>query len=128
MEKLTGACFRLVALCALYALLEPAASGTGPFPGIRLIAGILIACCISFLLLRRSRETPAKRPILKPLALSSGFLVLATVIIDVPKYFQGFGDVLAYFLIGFLFNFARFLLMGTAIGLRYKQLQKKVPE
>ena len=46
MEKLTGACFRLVALCALYALLEPAASGTGPFPGIRLIAGILISLSI----------------------------------------------------------------------------------
>lgn len=46
MEKLTGVCLRLVALCALYALLEPAAQGGQPFPGLKLIAGLLISASV----------------------------------------------------------------------------------
>ena len=46
MEKLTGVCLRLVALCALYALLEPAAEGAHPFPGLKLIAGLLISASV----------------------------------------------------------------------------------
>jgi len=46
MDKLTGVCARLVALCALWALLEPAAEGSQPFPGIRLIAGLLISASV----------------------------------------------------------------------------------
>jgi hypothetical protein len=46
MDKLTGVCVRLVALCALWALLEPAAEGSQPFPGVRLIAGLLISASV----------------------------------------------------------------------------------
>ena len=87
-----------------------------------LFAGLLIACCVSCLLLHYSPKVPAKGPIRKSLALSSGFLILATILIDVPKCFQGYGDVTVYFLIGFLFNLARFLLLGIAIGFRHKRL------
>ena len=92
-----------------------------------LIAGLLIACCVSFLLLHCSRKIPMKSPLLQSLALSSGFLVLATILIDVPKCFQGYGDILGYFLIGFLFNLARFLFLGIAIGLEHKRLLAKAP-
>ena len=90
-----------------------------------LVAGLLIACCVSYLLLHYSRKIPTKRPILKSLVLSSGFLVLATIMIDVPKCFQGYGDVMVYFLVGFMFNAARFLLLGTATGCQYKRLLSK---
>ena len=91
-----------------------------------LIAGLLLACCVSCLLLQYSRKNPTKRPVQKSLVISSGFLVLATIVIDVPRCFQGYSDALVYFFIGFLFNLARFLLLGIAIGLRHKQLLTKV--
>ncbi len=45
-EKVTGVCLRLVALCALYALIEPAAESAQPFPGLKLIAGLLISASV----------------------------------------------------------------------------------
>jgi len=45
-EKLTGVCLRLVALCALCALLEPVAEGSQPWPGLKLIAGLMISASV----------------------------------------------------------------------------------
>ena len=91
-----------------------------------LFAGLLIACCVSCLLLRYSPKIPAKGPMMKSLVLSSCILFLVTVLIDVPRCFQGYGDVMVYFLIGFMFNLARFLFLGIAIGFQYKRLSMKV--
>ena len=46
MERLTGVCLRLVALCALCALLEPAAEGSQPWPGLKLIAGLMVSASV----------------------------------------------------------------------------------
>ncbi len=89
-------------------------------------AGHLIACCVGWTLLRHSRKTPVKGPILKSLALSTGFLFLATILIDVPKCFQGYSDSLFYLFIGFMFNLARFFFLGIAIGFQHKRLSMKV--
>ena len=37
-------------------------------------------------------------------------IILVTVLIDLPRSFQGHGDSLYYFLIGFMLNLARFSL------------------
>jgi hypothetical protein len=46
MEALTGVCLRLVALCALCALLEPAAQGSPSRSGLKLICGLLISASV----------------------------------------------------------------------------------
>ena len=93
-----------------------------------LFAGLLIACCVSWLVLKYSPKLPTKDPILKSLVLSSGFFILATILIDVPKCFQGYGDIMVYFLIGFMFNLARFLVLGITIGFQHKRLLTRVTE
>lgn len=45
LEVLTGACLRLIALCALSALIEPVAVGSS-LPGLRLIEGLLISASV----------------------------------------------------------------------------------
>ncbi len=46
MDHLTGICLRLVALSALSALLAPAAEKSAAFPGLKLIAGLLVSASI----------------------------------------------------------------------------------
>lgn len=46
MDKLTAVCMRLVALCALSALLEPAAQGSPTWSGLKLVAGLLISASV----------------------------------------------------------------------------------
>lgn len=90
-----------------------------------LFAGLMISCCVSYFFLRYYGKIPAKGPVLKSVAVSLCALILATILIDVPGSIQGHGDVLHYFLIGCMFNLARFLLLGTAIGCQYKRLLRK---
>jgi hypothetical protein len=89
-----------------------------------LIVGMLIACCVSCALLRSFEKIPTKGPILKSVTLSLIALVVATLLIDVPRSFllPGPSDALYYFLIGVMFNAARFLLLGLAIGCLYTRL------
>ena len=89
-----------------------------------LFAGLIIGCGISYFLLRSFDRLPTTNPILKSASLSFVALVIATMLIDVPRSFllPGPGDAWHYFLIGVMFNAARFLLLGSAIGYLYKRL------
>ena len=51
-------------------------------------------------------------------------LIIAVLLIDVPQSFFGMSnsfDAVYYFLIGVLFNAARFLLLGIVIGYLYNE-------
>ena len=87
-----------------------------------LIVGMIIGCCVSYSLLRFFEKIPTKDPILKSVILSSIALVIAIILIDVPGSFHGPSDALYYFLIGVMFNVARFLILGIVIGYLYKRL------
>lgn len=87
-----------------------------------LLMGMIIGCGVSYLLLRFFEKIPAKGPILKSLILSSIALAIAIILIDVPMILQEAGAPLYYFLIGVIFNAARFLLLGFCIGYLYKKV------
>lgn len=86
--------------------------------------GMIISCCVTYSLHRLFEKIPTRNPILKSVILSFVALVFATILIDFPRSFllPGSSDALYYFLIGGLFNAARFLLLGLAIGYLYKRL------
>jgi hypothetical protein len=88
--------------------------------------GMIIGCCVSYSLLRLFEKIPTKDPILKSVILSFVTLVIATILIDVPRsfLFPGPSDALYYFIIGVMFNTARFLLLGFVIGYLYKRLDE----
>jgi Zn-dependent membrane protease YugP len=86
-----------------------------------LIVGVIIGCCVSYSLLRFYKKIPAKDPILKSVLLSSIALVIAIILVDVPNSFHGSSVALYYFLIGVIFNTARFLILGIVIGCLYKR-------
>lgn len=85
--------------------------------------GMMIGCCVSYLLLRFFEKIPARDPILKSVILSSIALVIAVILIDVPMILQKPGAPMYYFLIGVLFNAVRFLLLGISIGCLYKRIR-----
>ena len=87
-----------------------------------LLVGMIIGCCVSYFLLRFFDKIPTKNPILKSVILSFVALVIAIILIDVPRSFYGPSDALYYFLIGVMFNVARFLFLGLVIGYLYKRL------
>jgi hypothetical protein len=89
-----------------------------------LFAGMIMGCCVSYALIRYFSKVPTKNPILKSLILSGIALGIATILIDVPQSLLGQGNTWYYFLIGFVFNAARFLLLGVVIGYLYKRLDK----
>lgn len=66
-------------------------------------------------------RNPAKDPFYKSICLSLIALAAVTVLVDVPRSFAGPVSALRYFFIGLLFNAARFLSLGTAIGCLYKK-------
>ena len=87
-----------------------------------LLMGMIIGFCVSDFLLRYFDKIPSKNPILKSVMISSIALIIAVIVIDVPQSFFGMRDsfdALYYFLIGVLFNIARFLLLGIVIGYLY---------
>ena len=83
--------------------------------------GIMIGCCVSYILLRFFEKIPVRNPILKSVILSAVALVIAIILIDVPMILNDPGASLYYFLIGVLFNMVRFLLLGFSIGYLYKK-------
>jgi hypothetical protein len=91
-----------------------------------LLVGMIIGCCVSYFLLRFFDKIPTRDPILKSVILSFIALVIAIILIDVPRSFllPGPSDALYYFLIGVMFNAARFLFLGLVIGYLYKSLYK----
>ena len=87
-----------------------------------LLMGMIIGYCVSYFLLRYFDKIPSKNPILKSVIISSIALIIAVILIDVPQSFFGIRnsfDALYYFLIGVMFNIARFLLLGIVIGYLY---------
>jgi len=87
-----------------------------------LFMGMIIGYCVSYFLLRYFDKIPSKNPILKSVMISSIALIIAVIVIDVPQSFFGMRnsfDALYYFLIGVMFNIARFLLLGIVIGYLY---------
>ena len=89
-----------------------------------LLVGIIMAGCVSYSFLRFFERIPTTGPVSKSLMISCIALVIAILLIDVPQSFLQYGpdDALYYFLIGVLFNAARFALLGLAIGCVYKKL------
>ncbi len=89
-----------------------------------LLAGLILAGCVSYALLRSFQKSPTKDPILRSLIFSFIALVIAVLLIDVPQSFlvPGPGEVWYYFLMGILFNAVRFLLLGVTVGYLYKRL------
>jgi hypothetical protein len=86
-----------------------------------LFVGMVIGGCVSYSLIRLFAKIPTKDPIQKSVILSFVALVMATILIDVPRSFYGPGAALYYFLIGVMFNLVRFLLLGVVIGYLYKR-------
>jgi len=89
-----------------------------------LLMGMVIGYGVSYFLLRYFDKIPSKNPILKSMILSFIALIIAVILIDVPQSFFGMRnsfDALYYFLIGVMFNVARFLLLGIVIGYLYNE-------
>jgi Na+/phosphate symporter len=89
-----------------------------------LLMGMIIGYGVSYFLLRYFDKIPSKNPILKSMIISFIALIIAVILIDVPQSFFGMSnsfDALYYFLIGVMFNAARFLLLGIVIGYLYNE-------
>ena len=86
--------------------------------------GMIIGYCVSYFLLRYFDKIPSKNPILKSMIISYIALIIAVILIDVPQSFFGMrnsSDALYYFIVGVMFNAARFLLLGIVIGYLYNE-------
>jgi uncharacterized protein YneF (UPF0154 family) len=89
-----------------------------------LLMGMIIGFFVSYFLLRYFDKIPSKNPMIKSMMLSFIALMIAVILIDVPQGFFGMSnsfDALYYFLIGVMFNVARFLLLGIVIGYLYNE-------
>jgi hypothetical protein len=86
--------------------------------------GMILGCCVCYALLRLFEKVPTRDPITKSMILGFAALVIATILIDVPRSFlvPGQREAVYYFLVGILFNAARFLFLGLMIGYLYKRL------
>jgi NhaP-type Na+/H+ or K+/H+ antiporter len=90
-----------------------------------LLGGLIIGCCVSYLLLRFFARIPTMSPIMKSVMLSFIALVVVTIMIEVPSsLLTPTSDALRYFIIGAIFNVLRILALGVVIGLLYKKLCK----
>lgn len=88
-----------------------------------LLGGLTIGFCVSYSLLRFFDKLPTNDPILKSAILSFIVLIIVTLLIEVPaKFLAPTSDALRYFLIGIMFNAARFLFLGLVIDYLYKRL------
>lgn len=87
-----------------------------------LLAGLVIGCCISFVLLRFFAKIPTKNTILKSEILSIVVLVIALISVQVAASRLGPGEALHVFLIGAALNVPRFLVLGYVVGYLYRRL------
>jgi hypothetical protein len=85
-----------------------------------LLGGMIIACCVSYSLLRFLDKIPTRNPIPKSVILS--FLALGIVFILLGVAASRTSDALHVFLIGVMLNIPRFLFVGIVIGYLYKRL------
>ncbi len=89
-----------------------------------LLAGLIIGCGVSYCLIRSLDKLPTKGPVLESARLGFIALVIATILIDVPRSLlaPGSSNAWHYFLVGLMFNAARFLRLGVATGYLCKRL------
>jgi uncharacterized protein YacL len=83
-----------------------------------LVGGLIIACFVSYFLLRFFDKIPTKNPILKALILS----FVAVVIIEVLSTFANPSNAYVNLLIETVMNIPRILALGIVIGYLYKRL------
>ncbi len=91
-----------------------------------LFAGLITGCGVSYFLLRSLNKAPTKDPVVGAARLGFVALVIATILIDVPRILltPGPGNGWYYFFVGLMFNAARFLLLGFAIGYLCRRLYR----
>jgi hypothetical protein len=83
-----------------------------------LAGGLMISCCVSYLLLRFFDKIPTKNPTLKALILS--FLVM--LMIEVLATLVNPSNASVYLLIDTGMNVPRFLVLGIVVGHLYDKL------
>ncbi|HLN45549.1 MAG TPA: hypothetical protein VK209_07565 [Candidatus Sulfotelmatobacter sp.] len=83
-----------------------------------LVGGMIIACFVSYFLLRFSEKIPTKNPILKALILSFA----AIVVIEVLSTFGNPSNAYVYLLVDTVMNIPRILALEIVIGYLYKRL------
>ena len=83
-----------------------------------LVGGLIIACFVSYFLLRFFDKIPTKNPILKSVILS----FVALVIIEVLSTFGNLSNAYVYLLVDTVMNIPRILALGMAIGYLYDRL------
>jgi hypothetical protein len=86
-----------------------------------LVGGLIIACCVSYFLLRFFDKIPTKHPILKALILSFA----AIVVIEVLSTFGNPSNAYVYLLIDTVMNIPRIFALGIVIGYLYKRLYEQ---
>ena len=82
------------------------------------IGGLVIACFVSFFLLRFFNKIPTNDPILKALILSFA----AIVVIEVLSTFGNPSNAYVYLLVDTVMNIPRILALGIVVGYLYKRL------
>jgi uncharacterized protein YacL len=83
-----------------------------------LVGGLIIACFVSYFLLRFFDKIPTKNPILKSVILSFA----AIVVIEVLSTFGNPSNASVYLLIDTVMNIPRILALGIVVGYLYKKL------
>jgi uncharacterized protein YacL len=83
-----------------------------------LVGGLIIACFVSYFLLRFFDKIPTKHPILKSVILSFA----AIVVIEVLSTFGNPSNAYVYLLIDTVMNIPRILFLGIVIGYLYDRL------
>jgi hypothetical protein len=83
-----------------------------------LVGGLVIACFVSYFLLRFFNKIPTKNPILKALILSSA----AIIVIEVLSTLGNPSNAYVYLLVDTVMNIPRILALGIVIGYLYKRL------
>ena len=82
------------------------------------VGGMVIACFVSFFLLRFFEKIPTKNPILKSVILSFA----AIVVIEVLSTFGNPSNAYVYLLVYTVMNTPRILALGIVVGYLYKKL------
>jgi len=83
-----------------------------------LVGGLIIACFVSYFLLRFFDKVPTKNPIVKSVILS----FVALVIIEVLSTFGNPSNAYVYLLVDTVMNIPRILALGLVVGYLYKKL------
>jgi hypothetical protein len=93
-----------------------------------LVAGVVIAWCVTFALLRFPRGLPGRTPVMKALVVSSLLLVAVTLLVEVPaKLATATENPWRYLLVGLAIDVLRFSALAVAVGLLQARTQRRGP-